>query len=273
MALAEESIAAAGRWATPIGSPMRSSSGDGPLHGGRAPGLRCMDEGVDFVRQHHVQFFEGFLARDAAACTPPTERPEPAGAVRRCHRRLPACRQRAAAHHHPGERAGAVRTARPSRTGRDTPRPLSRRTVERPPRARARRDRREGRPQARHDAAAELESAGAALDLGAAAAYALRQIDIRAATRTTGSPGRPGGLSRREVEVLRLVADGRTSAEIATSSSSRRERPTPLQNIYTKIGVSEPRRGDSLGHPAPGGRQAGKSVGRQWVAAMGSGNG
>ena len=24
------------------------------------------DEGVDFVREHRVQFFEGFLARDAA---------------------------------------------------------------------------------------------------------------------------------------------------------------------------------------------------------------
>ena len=33
------------------------------------------DEGVAFVREHRVQFFEGFLARDAAACTPPTASP------------------------------------------------------------------------------------------------------------------------------------------------------------------------------------------------------
>ena len=88
--------------------------------------------------------------------------------------------------------------------------------------------------------AAELESAGAALDLGAAAAYALRQIDV-AATRPgpTGPRARPGGLSRREVEVLRLVADGQTSGEIATQLFiSPRTAEHHVQNIYTKIGVS-----------------------------------
>ena len=50
---------------------------------------------------------------------------------------------------------------------------------------------------------------------------------------------RPGGLSRREIEVLRLVADGRTTGEIATQLFiSARTAEHHIQNIYTKIGVS-----------------------------------
>ena len=88
--------------------------------------------------------------------------------------------------------------------------------------------------------AAELEAAGAALDLGSAAAYALRQIDVaRRDPDPLARRARPGGLSRREVEVLRLVADGRTSGEIATQLFiSSRTAEHHVQNIYTKIGVS-----------------------------------
>ncbi|MGH9018752.1 MAG: helix-turn-helix domain-containing protein, partial [Acidimicrobiales bacterium] len=50
---------------------------------------------------------------------------------------------------------------------------------------------------------------------------------------------RPGGLSRRELEVLRLLAGGRTSGEIATELFiSTRTAEHHIQNIYTKIGVS-----------------------------------
>ncbi len=88
--------------------------------------------------------------------------------------------------------------------------------------------------------AAELESAGAALDLGSAAAYALRQIDVaRRDPDQQARRARPAGLSRREVEVLRLLADGRTSGEIATHLFiSPRTAEHHVQNIYTKIGVS-----------------------------------
>ena len=56
------------------------------------------DEGVAFVREHRVQFFEGFLARDAARLHTSDGEPRGrAGAVRRGHRRVPARRQRAAA--------------------------------------------------------------------------------------------------------------------------------------------------------------------------------
>ena len=50
---------------------------------------------------------------------------------------------------------------------------------------------------------------------------------------------RPGGLSRREIDVLRLVAAGRTSGEIATELFiSTRTAEHHIANIYTKIGVS-----------------------------------
>jgi len=50
---------------------------------------------------------------------------------------------------------------------------------------------------------------------------------------------RPGGLSRREIEVLRLAADGRTAGEIATQLFIwSRTAEHHIQNIYTKIGVS-----------------------------------
>ncbi|MDQ3696175.1 MAG: AAA family ATPase [Chloroflexota bacterium] len=49
----------------------------------------------------------------------------------------------------------------------------------------------------------------------------------------------PGGLSAREVEVLRLVARGLTDAQVADRLTlSRRTVSTHLTNIYTKLGVA-----------------------------------
>jgi DNA-binding CsgD family transcriptional regulator len=83
-------------------------------------------------------------------------------------------------------------------------------------------------------------SGGAALDLGDAAVYARQQIDVaRRDPNPRARQARPGGLSRREMEVLRLVADGRTAGEIATQLFiSSRTAEHHVQNIYTKIGVS-----------------------------------
>ncbi|MDT4913664.1 MAG: hypothetical protein QOC66_2792, partial [Pseudonocardiales bacterium] len=78
------------------------------------------------------------------------------------------------------------------------------------------------------------------LDLDAAARYARGQIDL--ARREPGprsGSARPGSLSRREIDVLRLVAAGRTSGEIAGDLFiSPRTAEHHVQNIYTKIGVS-----------------------------------
>ena len=86
----------------------------------------------------------------------------------------------------------------------------------------------------------ELTAQGADLDLGQAAVYAREQLDIarREASPPRSQP-RPGGLSRRELEVLRLMADGRTAGEIATQLFiSTRTAEHHVQHIYTKIGVS-----------------------------------
>jgi DNA-binding CsgD family transcriptional regulator len=88
--------------------------------------------------------------------------------------------------------------------------------------------------------ARELAEVGGALDLNDAAVYAQQQIDV--ARRSPIPPAHqapPGGLSRREVEVLRLVADGRTAREIATQLFiSSRTAEHHIQHVYTKIGVS-----------------------------------
>jgi DNA-binding CsgD family transcriptional regulator len=53
------------------------------------------------------------------------------------------------------------------------------------------------------------------------------------------SPSRPGGLTEREVEVLRLVASGRTNPEIAAALFlSEKTVARHLSNIFTKVNVS-----------------------------------
>ena len=50
---------------------------------------------------------------------------------------------------------------------------------------------------------------------------------------------RPAGLSQREVEVLRLVAEGCSNPEIGRRLNiSRRTAEHHVQHIYTKLGVS-----------------------------------
>jgi DNA-binding NarL/FixJ family response regulator len=88
--------------------------------------------------------------------------------------------------------------------------------------------------------AVELEATGAAFDLNDAAIYARQQIDAARHDPTPRErPARPGGLSRRELEVLRLVAAGSTSHEIAAELFiSTRTAEHHIANIYTKIGIS-----------------------------------
>ena len=88
--------------------------------------------------------------------------------------------------------------------------------------------------------AEQLRADGVALDLGDAATYARQQIDAARRDPAPRAPqGRPGGLSRREVEVLRLLADGKTAGEIATELFiSSRTAEHHIAHIYTKIDVS-----------------------------------
>jgi predicted ATPase/DNA-binding CsgD family transcriptional regulator/tetratricopeptide (TPR) repeat protein len=80
--------------------------------------------------------------------------------------------------------------------------------------------------------------AGRAMDLDAAAAYARSQIGEARQVSPPTAP-RPGGLSSREVEVLGLVADGHSTREIASRLFiSVKTADRHIQNIYTKIGTS-----------------------------------
>ena len=242
LALTEESVAAARSLGNPYWisyalwiAGMAFSKAD--VH--RA--FAAWDEGVAFVREHRVQFFEGFLARDAARLHTSDGEPEAAlvlfaeaiaafqragnvpqliitlasvpALFERLDRLAPAAvllgalsREPSSFHHVPELADLGERVTRQLGTKR----------------------------------AAELTSEGAELDLGQAATYARQQIDV---ARREPSPRarqpRPGGLSRREIEVLRLVADGRTTGEIATQLFiSSRTAEHHIQNIYTKIGVS-----------------------------------
>ena len=80
------------------------------------------------------------------------------------------------------------------------------------------------------------------MDLGDAAHFARAQIqraraELRA--RAASHTARPGGLSAREVDVLRLAAQGHTTREIAKRLYiSAKTADRHIQNLYTKIGVS-----------------------------------
>jgi predicted ATPase/class 3 adenylate cyclase/DNA-binding CsgD family transcriptional regulator len=199
------------------------------------------DEGVTYAREHRVQFFEGFLARDAARLHTEHGDAETASALfaeaisafqragnvpqliitlasvpalfERLDRLAPAAMllgalsgEPSSVHHVPELGEIGVRIGAALGAGR----------------------------------AAELTAAGAALDLNGAAVYARQQIDVaRRDPKPHTRQERPGGLSRRELEVLRLVSDGETSGDIASQLFiSTRTAEHHIQNIYTKIGVS-----------------------------------
>ena len=199
------------------------------------------DEGVAFVREHRVQFFAGFLARDAARLHTSDGEPEAA---------LVLFAEAIAAFHRAGNVPQLIITlasvpALFERLDRRAPAAMLLGALSREASSfhhvpelgdlgdRVSRELGKAR-------AAELMAGGAALGLGDAAVYASQQIE--AALRDPGPrprQTRPGGLSRREIEVLRLVAEGRTAGEIATQLFiSSRTAEHHIQHIYTKLGVT-----------------------------------
>jgi len=176
--------------------------------------LAAWDEGIEVVDEHGVDFFRGFLARDAArlhttAGEVDTALDQFGVAVDLFHR------------------SGNV--AQLLITLASVPELLAR--------------------LGEHEAAGTLLAAvtrlPASVDhvpdlvgLDAAARYALLQIERVQQGRSPHTP-RPGGLSRRELEVLRLVADGLTTREIADQLFiSAKTADRHIQNIYAKIGTS-----------------------------------
>jgi len=84
------------------------------------------------------------------------------------------------------------------------------------------------------------EATGAAMELQEAAAYALNQIEVtRQALALAGQQGALAGLTAREQEVLRLVADGATTRAISERLFiSAKTADNHIQHIYTKVGVT-----------------------------------
>ena len=81
---------------------------------------------------------------------------------------------------------------------------------------------------------------GAAMDLQETAAYALNQIDVaRQALAVAGEQGALAGLTTRELQVLRLIADGATTRAMSERLFiSAKTADNHIQHIYIKLGVT-----------------------------------
>lgn len=85
------------------------------------------------------------------------------------------------------------------------------------------------------------------MELDEAALYARAQIE-EVQHRRSAVKDRPGGLSRRELEVLHLVTDGLTTREIAARLFiSAKTADRHIQNIYTKDRDVDPGDGNAMG--------------------------
>ncbi len=203
--------------------------------------LAAWDEGVAFVREHRVLFFEGFLARDAARLHTSDGEPDEAlalfnDATASFHRAgnvvqliitlasVPSLFERLERFEPAATLLGAMSQHESSFHHVPELVDMERRLATKLNAARMK----------------ELLTQGAAFDLDAATDYARQEIKAaRRDPRPRVGNERPGGLSRREVQVLRLLAEGRTSHEIATDLFiSVRTAEHHIQHIYTKIGVS-----------------------------------
>jgi predicted ATPase/class 3 adenylate cyclase/DNA-binding CsgD family transcriptional regulator len=242
LALTEESVAAARR----LGNPYWVAyalwiAGMAFSRTNARRALAAWDEGIAFVHEHRIHFFEGFIARDAARLNTSDGEPDVA---------LGLFAEAIAAFHRAGNVPQLIITlasvpALFERLDRLEPAAMLLGAMSREsssfhhvPELAELGDRLTSRLGA--SKAGELITVGAGLDLDAAAIYARRQIDAaRRDPRPRPRGARPGGLSRREIDVLRLAAAGRTSGEIATELFiSIRTAEHHIQNIYTKIGVS-----------------------------------
>ncbi len=203
--------------------------------------LLAWDEGVEFVAEHGVGFFEGFMARDAARLHTSDGELEaaldlfaPAIDAFRQARNLPQLIITLASLPALFERLGRLETAT-TLLGAVSREPSSQHHVPELVDLGGRLAGRLGEKKW-----ARFRSFGAAMDLNDAAAYAREQIAIaRRQLVPEAQQARPGGLTRREIQVLRLVADGATTREVSEQLFiSSKTADHHIQNIYTKIGVS-----------------------------------
>lgn len=203
--------------------------------------LAAWDEGLEFVEKEGVGFFAGFMARDAARLhtsdgdldaavelfASAVDGFQQAGNVAQLIitlASLPAL----------FERLGRLEAAT-TLVGAMSNQPASRHHVPELLELGERLAERLG-----EDKSARFTSFGAVMDLDDAAVYALEQIAIaRRQLSRDLHDARPGGLTRRELQVLRLVADGATTREVSEQLFiSTKTADHHIQHIYTKIGAS-----------------------------------
>ncbi len=147
LALTEESVAVARDARQPVlDRVLAVDRGHGVLAHRAAPGARGLGRGHGRRPRPAGPVLRGLhRARRGAAAHLRRRARGRARAVRRRDHRVPARRQRAAADHHPRQRAGVVRAPGPARAGGHAPRRAGQRAVERAPRPRARGARRTDR--------------------------------------------------------------------------------------------------------------------------------
>jgi predicted ATPase/DNA-binding CsgD family transcriptional regulator len=242
LALSEESVAAARN----VGNPFWIAyalwtAGLAHANTDTQRALAAWNEGVDVVQQHRVDFFEGLLARDAARVHATAGEPDVAlelfaTAIESFQQAgniaqliitvalVPAVFEQLG-HLEAAATLCAAITREPASV--DHVHDLVDLSV---------------RLEASlgQDEATRCSAIGSELDLNAAATYARGQIEIiraELAHALTDEP--PGGLSRRELEVLRLIADGLSTREIAGRLFiSAKTADHHIQHIYTKLAVS-----------------------------------
>ena len=219
------------------------TSGSTHRHTDPTRALALWREGLDYVHQHRVDFFVGFIARDAAQLR--LVDADPDDALTMFEAAIDAFQQAGNVAQLTITLASA--TALFERIDRlDSAATLHAAIVRQPgsehhvPELPELADRLVAKLGEATFAARGADGAG--MDLGDTAQFARREIQLARAelrAQAEGREARPGGLSAREVDVLRLAAQGHTTREIAERLFiSAKTADRHIQNLYTKIGAS-----------------------------------
>ena len=203
--------------------------------------LETWDEGVAYIGEHDIRFFEGFMARDAALLHTSDGQLETAltlfaaaieaflraGAVAQLTitiASLPALFERLGRPAAAGTLLGVMSRHPDGFHHVPSLVDLDQRVRDRLGQERADR----------------CAASGAALDLPEAAAYALHQIgEASRALVVAGQRGGPAGLTAREAQVLELIAEGAGTRAISERLFiSAKTADNHIQHIYTKLGVT-----------------------------------
>jgi DNA-binding CsgD family transcriptional regulator len=219
------------------------TSGSAHRHTEPERALALWREGLDYVRRHDVGFFVGFIARDAARLR--LVDADPDDALTMFDAAIDAFQQAGNIAQLTITLASA--TALFERIDRlDSAATLYAAIVRQPGSEHHVPELPDlaGRLQAKlgEEAFHTLGVAGEGMDLRDTAHFARGEIqrsraDLRALAESRDA--RPGGLSARELDVLRLAAQGRTTRQIGEELFiSAKTADRHIQNLYTKIGAS-----------------------------------